>query len=190
MDVLSAPFHSSLVHLLSFVIVSFDSALLTFRPLAPDDSISELTELLHRAYKRLADMGLRFVATYQAEDETRRRAESGTCYVGIYSGRIVATVTYYGPTYTGRTPWYMREDVAYFGQFAVEPELQGFGIGNRMLELVENHARNDGAAELALDTAEPAEHLIAYYTRHGYRFIEYVQWDATNYRSVVLSKRL
>ena len=54
----------------------------------------------------------------------------------------------------------------------------------------ETCAERDGAAELALDTAEPARHLIDWYTRLGYRFIEYAQWDVTNYRSVVMSKRL
>ena len=28
------------------------------------------------------------------------------------------------------------------------------------------------------------------YTKRGYRFIEYSQWDIVNYRSVILSKRL
>jgi hypothetical protein len=49
-------------------------------------------------------------------------------------------------------------------------------------------AERDDAAELAVDTAEPARHLIDWYTRLGYRFIEYAQWDVTNYRSVVMSK--
>lgn len=174
-------------------IVALDSSSisrLVLRPLSPDDSIGELTELLHRAYKQLADMGLRFVATYQSEEETRRRTEHGACFVGVIDGRIVATVTYYDPSRGDGTPWYERPDVAHFGQFAVEPELQGLGVGNRLLGLVEEQARADGAAELALDTAEPASHLVAHYGRHGYRFIEHVQWDVTNYRSVVMSKTL
>ncbi|MBW1796697.1 MAG: GNAT family N-acetyltransferase, partial [Deltaproteobacteria bacterium] len=48
----------------------------------------------------------------------------------------------------------------------------------------------DGASELALDTAEQATHLINWYERLGYRFIEYVDWDVTNYRSVIMSKRV
>jgi hypothetical protein len=55
---------------------------------------------------------------------------------------------------------------------------------------VERRAREKGVAELALDTSEHAEGLIAKYTRRGYRFIEYAKWDSVNYRSVILSKRL
>jgi hypothetical protein len=46
-----------------------------------NDSIEELTGLLHRAYKRLADMGLNFVATHQDEDYTKRYLKKGECYV-------------------------------------------------------------------------------------------------------------
>lgn len=110
--------------------------------------------------------------------------------VGLLDDRIVATITYYPTTNSGGTPWYERDDVAHFGQFAVEPELQGRGIGDLLMTTVERMAREDGAAELALDTAEGAIHLIDYYGRRGYRFIEFVQWNVTNYRSVILSKSL
>jgi hypothetical protein len=55
---------------------------------------------------------------------------------------------------------------------------------------VEAMARADGAREIALDTAEPAVHLVEWYARCGYRFIEYAQWRGKRYRSVVMSKAL
>ncbi len=87
-------------------------------------------------------------------------------------------------------PWYGHPFVAKFNQFGVEPNLQRKGVGARLLGEVERRARELGATELALDTAEPAKDLIATYTRRGYRFVEYAQWKSTNYRSVILSKRL
>jgi len=158
------------------------------RPLAPEDSISELTALLHRAYKQLADMGLRFVATYQDDDTTRKRISHSECYVAVMDGKIVGTIKLEPPESTGGSPWYDRPDVAGFGQFGVEPELQGMGIGRTLLAKVEERARELGAAELALDTAEPATHLIELYERWGFRIVETVQWGVTNYRSVVMSK--
>ena len=50
--------------------------------------------------------------------------------------------------------------------------------------------RNPATLSVTLDTAEGAEHLIRTYEKRGYRFIEYVQWEVTNYRSVVMSKKL
>lgn len=163
---------------------------LIIRPIEESDSITELTELLHRAYKRLADMGLRFVATYQSEEQTLNRLKDAECWVGLLDERIVATIAYYSPSRSGGCFWYDRPDVATFGQFAVEPTLQRRGIGERLIEVVERRAREDGAAELGLDTAEPAEHLIRYYTRLGYRHVGHTQWDVTNYRSVIMSKSL
>lgn len=160
------------------------------RPIAGDDSIEELTELLHRAYKVLADMGFRFFATHQTPEQTLSRIRSGECFVAVLDGAIVATVTFYPPprAATEGPDWYRRSDVSYFGQFAVEPALQRGGIGSRLMDFVEDLARRRGIPEVALDTAEGATHLREYYSRRGYRFIEYVQWDVTNYRSVVMSK--
>ncbi len=160
------------------------------RPLRDSDSLEDLTELLHRGYKRLADMGLRYLATYQDVATTRRRISHGDCFVAVYDGKIIGTLTFFPPEAIGGSPWLDRDDVADMGQFAVEPEFQGNGIGGRMIAFMEDYARNQGCAELSLDTAESAEHLIKWYERLGYRFIEYVSWEITNYRSVVMSKTL
>lgn len=154
------------------------------------DSIEELTALLHRAYKVLADMNLRFLATHQDVDTTRRRISSGHCFVAECQGRIVGTVTYYDPGHTKGSPFLEQPGTAHMGQLAVEPIMRGRKIGTRLVRYVEASAVADGASELALDTAEPAHHLIEWYGRMGYRFIERVQWKVTNYRSVVMSKTL
>ena len=57
-----------------------------------------------------------------------------------------------------------------------------------MVETIETKARATGAAELALDTAEPATALINWYSRRGYRFIEYAQWHGKRYRSAILEQ--
>lgn len=163
---------------------------LVVRRWTDEDSISELTQLLHRAYAELAAMGLRFVATYQSDAITRDRVYDGECYVVEEQGKLIATITYYPPEATDGFPWYDRADVAMFGQFAVDLEYRSQGIGQQLLNIVETLARETGVRELALDTAEPAEHLIRYYMRLGYRYIETIHWPNANYDSVVLSKTL
>lgn len=155
-----------------------------------EDSIPELTGLLNRSYKQLADMGFRFHATFQDDTVTMDRVKDAYCLIGLKEGKIIATISYYsecGPEYCS---WYDKEGVGHFGQFGVEPELQKSGIGSRLMDIIEEYSLNRGDAELALDTAEGAKHLIDYYTKRGYRFIEYVQWEVPNYRSVILSKKL
>jgi GNAT superfamily N-acetyltransferase len=160
------------------------------RPIVETDSLEELTELLHRAYARLAAMGLRFFATHQTVEQTRSRVRSGRCFIAESDGGIVGTITLYQRKSDEGPAWYRRDGVGYFGQFGVEPGLQGRGIGNLLLEHVESEARTLGLEELALDTAESATHLIEYYARHGYREVDGVQWKDVNYRSVVMSKTL
>ena len=79
---------------------------------------------------------------------------------------------------------------AYIPLLEVLPEYQNKGIGSLMMDIIETRAKKEGAIEIALDTAEGAAHLIRYYKKRGYRFIEYVNWEVTNYRSVIMSKKL
>ena len=169
---------------------TLDLTCVTIRPLGPDDSLEELTELLHRAYRKLAEMGLKYLATHQTVDITRKRISHSKCFVAVYDGRIVGTINYNPKETAHGSPWYERPDVAKLTQMGVEPELHGCGLGRMLMDHAEAAARADGAAELAMDTAETAHHLIEWYARRGYRFIEYVDWDVTNYRSVVMSKTL
>ena len=59
-----------------------------------------------------------------------------------------------------------------------------------LLARAEQWAAESGFAELAMDTAEQATHLIELYIRLGYRHVGWVHWQGKVYRSVVLSKLL
>lgn len=161
------------------------------RPYKPSDSISEITELLHKSYKQLADLGFRYLATHQDDHETEKRLIKGISYLALDGKKIISTVSlYHNNSESYNCNWYQKKNVAHFGQFGVLPEYQKEGIGNYMMDLIEAKAKELGETELALDTAEGAVHLINFYKRRGYRFIEYVDWDVTNYRSVIMSKKL
>ena len=170
--------------------MSIDPEKVSIRRLKDSDSLEELTELLHRAYKVLADMGLRFLATHQDVSVTRDRIRQGACFVAEANGQVVGTITYHDPGHVKGSSWMERKEVAHLNQLAVEPEFRGCGIATRLIEHAENFARSRGVTEIALDTAEPAVQLISWYTRLGYRFVEYTDWEVTNYRSVVMSKSL
>jgi GNAT superfamily N-acetyltransferase len=174
------------------------------RPLAAEDSLDELTALLHRAYARLGGMGLNYTAVDQDADVTRRRADQGTCYLAVAgTGRIYGTIVLHAPIdgdpsaatrlheqSTDGAAWLKQPGVAHFGQFAVDPDIQGQGIGRRLMDTVEAQARSLDATEIALDTAEPAVHLVALYAHRGYRLVGYAQWPGKTYRSVIMSKKL
>ncbi|MTI48135.1 GNAT family N-acetyltransferase [Sporosalibacterium faouarense] len=163
-----------------------------FRYLSKEDSINEITILLNKAYKSLADIGLKYVASYQDDDVTLLRVNNAyRCIIGLWENKIISTISIYTPKPSDNCKWYSNDFVAKIGQFAVLPELQRFGIGSRMMSLIEDEAKKmDGIKEIALDTAETAYHLIDYYKSRRYRYIETINWGVTNYNSVVLSKTL
>ena len=160
------------------------------RERAPTDSITDLTALLHAAYARLGGMGFNYTAVDQTEDVTRKRISRGLCLVASGDGAVVGTIMFYAPGQSAGCSWYERSDVATIGQFGVLPSCQGTGTGTRLLRKAETLAIAIGAAELALDTSEGADHLIAWYEREGFRFVEHAQWPGKTYRSVIMSKPL
>ncbi len=167
-----------------------DDREVVIRELAPTDSLEELTELLHRSYKQLADLGLKYLATYQDVETTRRRIAQGVAFVAVQDGKMIGTIVFTRPEHTNLPRVKPITGAGKLNQLGVEPSLQGRGIGKKLFTHAEKYARSRGVTALVLDTAESAGHLIKWYERMGYKFEEYVQWDVTNYRSVVLVKYL
>ncbi len=180
----------------------------TLRRLRPTDSIEQLTDLLHRAYAKQVAMGLHALASHQSPEVTRRRVSRGECFVAVVTSdtpgaqssaaaatdRLVGTIMFQEPSWGGAPTsgprWFHRPDVCNFSQFAVEPTLQGKGLGVLLLDVVERRARELNLREIALSTAERDTDLVNFYRRRGYRDIETFDWGVTNYTSLIMSKSL
>lgn len=160
------------------------------RPAGGNDTPEMLTDLLHRAYKHLLDSGMKFTAATQSVETTRRKISDNACFVAEQNGIVIGTILFYLKMFRDAPPFYQKETVGLFGNFAVEPDLQKKGIGSMMLKYVEEFARSVGKKELALDTSENAAQLIKYYKKLGYKFVHYWYWYQTNYRSVIMAKTL
>jgi GNAT superfamily N-acetyltransferase len=164
--------------------------MLRIRPLAATDSLESLTTLLHRAYARLGAMGLNYTAVDQSAETTSERLRGGHCLVAEWNDELVGTVLIKPPDPTSECEYFTRDGVASLRQFAVDPKRQGQGIGLALARACEAWARQAGSVELALDTAEPATHLVQFYQRMGFVQVGFVQWPGKVYRSVVMSKAI
>jgi GNAT superfamily N-acetyltransferase len=160
------------------------------RRLESRDSFAELTDLIHRSYAPLAAAGFRYWGTYQSEEDTRERCRLGECWVAESDGRLIGTITWRHAPKDRDPEHYQQLGVAVFGQFAVDPGMQGTGLGSRLLDLAESRAIESGFAEMACDTAATHAKLVAFYARRGYREVGRHQWEETNYESVILTKSL
>lgn len=62
-----------------------------------------------------------------------------------------------------------QENKIYLGMLTVSPELQGSGIGKKMLKASEEYAREKGFKGICMSVISVRSELIAWYERHGYR---------------------
>lgn len=60
------------------------------------------------------------------------------------------------------------ERLAYLGMLCVSPELQSAGLGRRLLDAAEEHARRLGAQAMEMTVIDSRLALIAWYERRGY----------------------
>lgn len=61
------------------------------------------------------------------------------------------------------------ENQLYLGMLTVSPELQGGGIGKKLLEASEDYARQQGCHKIVMTVISVREELIAWYERKGFR---------------------
>jgi tRNA (guanine37-N1)-methyltransferase len=93
----------------------------------------------------------------QTLQEIREDIDTQTVLVTVLGHRIVGTVR----GVRRRTDWYI-------GRLGVVPDLQGQGLGRRLLAAIEASAP-DGVARFTLTTGPKSVENIAFYERHGYR---------------------
>lgn len=164
---------------------------LVVREYVPGEPIAPITALLHAAYAGLGRAGMRYQATHQGDDVTRRRLESSSvAFIAEADGRPVGTISLRPHESNSVAEWYRQPNVFVLAQLGVHPDFQHRGLGFRLYCTAIAAARQRGAQHVALDTAEDATRLINGYRHLGFEIVERFSWPQTNYRSVVMSMPL
>lgn len=60
-------------------------------------------------------------------------------------------------------------DKLYLGMLTVSPELQGGGIGKKLMQAAENLAKENNISKIAMTVISVRKELIEYYERRGYK---------------------
>ncbi len=158
----------------------------------PDDALG-LTRLLNGAYRELQSMGLNFTAATQDVEMTRRRVAEGACWVVEHEGRLSATMTMSVPPsedIRSLSEHARRSDMGWLCQVAVGPELRGRAVAKTLFDVACDWATHEGIRRVGLDTAAPADHLIAMYSRWGFERVDDVHFPGKSYDSVVMTREL
>jgi len=153
----------------SVVIVSES---VTLRPACSDDAAAmrELAEAAYQPY--VARIGRRpapMTADYALI------AGSGIAWVAEQRGRLVGLLVLESA-----------KDHLLLDNVAVDPDVQGLGVGSRLLRLAEEQAEAQGLNEVRLYTNAAMTENLTYYARHGYRETHRATQDG--YRRVFSTK--
>jgi GNAT superfamily N-acetyltransferase len=161
------------------------------RSIRESDSLEDLTTMLHRAYAAHAVAGLHFLATHQSVEKTRERVHSGHTFVMLDEQKLIGTVTVKLRDQSQYGEYQPTVPLASFSQLAIDPDYRGQGLGVKLIEYVEQFARSNGCAEMALDTSQLALGLIQFYEKLGYEIQARADWrPVVNYESWILVKEL
>ncbi|OON71783.1 GNAT family N-acetyltransferase [Streptomyces tsukubensis] len=139
---------------------------LTFRD-ATDSDVGALVALVESAYRGESS---RAGWTTEADLlEGRRTDPEGVReLISAPNGRLVAVER--DGAVIACCQLQQRGEYAYFGMFAVRPDLQGAGLGKAIIAEAERSARQEwGASEMQMTVIDAREDLIAWYERRGYR---------------------
>ncbi|KAJ7086702.1 acyl-CoA N-acyltransferase [Mycena epipterygia] len=134
----------------------------TFRLAEPSDA-PVLASLVRRAYR--GEVGW----TTEAAMLTDERIDAPRVLKTIADANTTVLVAVEGSRIVGCCELLRLENgMAYFGMFAVEPELQAVGLGKHILAQAEAEAERSGAIGIEMTVVAQREELIAWYQRRGY----------------------
>lgn len=142
-----------------------ESGELTFR-IAAEDDIPSLVALVESAYR--GDASRAGWTTEAHLLEGQRTDPEGVAAVVTDPGGILLAAERAGRL-VACCQLERRGENAYFGMFAVRPDLQGAGLGKAVLAEAERTASAEWAArEMQMTVIRQREDLIAWYERRGY----------------------
>jgi GNAT superfamily N-acetyltransferase len=98
-----------------------------------------------------------FEYTAATADRIRERFAEGPIWLAYYSGEAVGTVS-----------GLPEQDRFYIRSMAVSPDTQGSGVGQKLLEVLEAHARDAGFEKLYLYTTLVLPGAMRLYEKNGF----------------------
>lgn len=139
-----------------------DTLAISVRRATPADAVS-LAELVNEAYA----VEQAFVdGARTTPEEIAAMTRSGLFLVLEQAGGLAAAI------YLER-----RGNAAYFGMLSVRPELQGMGLGKRLVRIAEAMGEAMGSSEITLRIVNLREELGRWYRSLGYREVGTAPFD-------------
>lgn len=134
---------------------------------AVKEDIPFIVDLLNSAYRgERSQKGWTTEAHLIAGDV--RTDEADVLKVYEQPGSIILKYTNDAGEIIGTVNLQQHERGVYLGMFAVNPNVQGGGIGKQLLKAADEHAKTIGSATIYMSVISVRSELIDWYKRHGY----------------------
>jgi ribosomal protein S18 acetylase RimI-like enzyme len=163
-------------------------------------SWDEITELLHNSYQEREESGLHFAASKSTSEINAKKLEYGRCFVALDGDKIVGMIYLLTPPWpfsinkNGKKKWYCDNNGGVLNNLAVRSDYKGKGIGKKLLNHSIKAAKDMQLISLILDTSCELKGLNKFYDNMGFKKVDFISWETTNYYSIVrklfLSKRI
>lgn len=140
--------------------------------LAGEKDIPRCVALINRAYRGESS---RLGWTTEADLLSGLRIDEAGIRTILDDPRSFLLLALERGTIVGSIHGRLEADGVHFGLFAVEPGLQGRGVGKKLLDAAETTAvKRWGVSEALMEVISLRSELIDYYGRHGYQKTESV----------------
>lgn len=129
------------------------------RPYDPErDDLAEIVALVHRAFGEYRGvLKPESGALSETVESLATRLEKNRLFLAMEAGRLR------GAVFATR-----KGDAVYIDRLSVDPETRGSGIAKRLIEVVEAHARESGAARVTLGVRLALTQNISFFQRLGF----------------------
>ncbi|RXK61826.1 GNAT family N-acetyltransferase [Lacibacter luteus] len=134
---------------------------------AVKEDIPQLVDLLNSAYRgERSQKGWTTESHLIAGDV--RTDETDVLKVLQQPGSIILKYTNDAGEIIGTVNLQQHDRGLYLGMFAVDPNLQGGGIGKQLLKAADEYAKKIGSVTIYMSVISVRKELIDWYKRHGY----------------------
>jgi ribosomal protein S18 acetylase RimI-like enzyme len=116
-----------------------------------------------------ADIARIVNAAFLVEQEFRPGDRTSQAEIAALIERRQMLVCDQGGHLIGAVQVSVKDKAGYFGMLAVDPALQGSGLGRKLLAAAEAHCREAGCSEMTMSTGEDRKELVQWYERQGYK---------------------
>lgn len=161
---------------------------------ATNQHLAQILELNSKIVKFMTDSGFsHWSDRYPTEAIFRRDIMRDSQYVYLIDDIVRGIVSYdtQHHEYFDTIDWNDSNQTAYFvHRLAVDPEFQGKGIANKLMEFSENNAREDKIDSIRLGAFKGYTEVIGFYEKRGYEVRGEILFDVSDVTFYGMEKTL